>query len=112
MSCVSSGDLTNTEDYLYVTTNGGVSWTDVPYPGGPLYALDSATMFAMGLEHHRSTDGGASWTLTSIVSWEGQFSFVTPLYAWGAVEASGSYALVKTVNGTSSWAQLNPMVGP
>ncbi len=112
MSCAVGGDPTNVQEFLYVTTTGGASWIDVPYPGGPLYMLDTVTMFAMGQEQHRSTDGGVNWTPTSTVSWEGQFSFVTSLYAWGAVEAAGSYALVKTVNGTSSWAQLTPMVGP
>jgi hypothetical protein len=111
ISCYSD-DPTNVVDYLYVTNTSGASWIDVPYPGGPLYALDSATMFAMGQEMHRSTDGGVNWTLTSSVSWEGQFSFVTPLYVWGAAELDGSYALVKSVNGTSSWAELSPMVVP
>ncbi|HEY69910.1 MAG TPA: hypothetical protein G4O08_04910 [Anaerolineae bacterium] len=112
LSCMIGGDPTNTADYLYVTNNGGASWITVEYPGGPLYALDTATMYAMGREQHRSTDGGVNWTPTSIVAWDGQFSFVTPLYIWGAAEASGSYALVKSINGTSSWAMLSPVVVP
>jgi hypothetical protein len=99
-------------DYFYVTTNGGASWISVPYPGGPLYMMDTVTMFAMGREQHRSVDGGVNWTVTSIVSWDGQFSFVTPLYVWGVAEAAGAYALVHSVNGTSSWAQLTPMLAP
>lgn len=112
MSCIIGGDPTNTEDFLYVTTDAGASWIDVPYPGGPLYALDTATMFAMGQEQHRSTDGGVNWTPTSVVAWDGQFSFVTSLYVWGVAEAGGSYALVKSINGTSSWGMMTPMVGP
>jgi len=112
MSCTIGSDPTYIVDYLYVTTNGGASWIDVPYPGGPLYALDTATMFAMGQEQHRSTDGGVNWTPTSVVAWDGQFSFVTSLYIWGVAEASGSYALVKSINGTSSWGMMSPMVGP
>jgi photosystem II stability/assembly factor-like uncharacterized protein len=113
MSCrIDPGDPTNIVHYLYFTNNGGATWTSVPYPGGPLYMLDGATAFAMGQEQHRSTDGGASWTLTSIVAWDGQFSFVTPFYVWGVAEAGGAYALVKSVNGTSSWAMLTPMLAP
>ena len=112
MSCMIGGDPSNVEDYLYVTTTGGASWIDVPYPGGPLYMLDTATAFAMGQEMHRSIDGGVNWTPTSIVSWDGQFSFVTSLYVWGAADSAGSYALVKSVNGTDSWGMLTPMVGP
>jgi hypothetical protein len=82
LTCIVGGDPTNTIDYFYVTTNGGASWISVPYPGGPR------------------------------VSWNGQFSFVTSLYVWGAVEASGSYALVKSINGTDSWALLSPMLAP
>jgi len=113
MSCrIDPGDPTDLVHYLFVTNNNGATWISVPYPGGPLYALDTATMFAMGQEQHRSTDGGVSWTLTSLVSWDGQFSFVTPLYVWGVAEAGGAYALVKSVNGTSSWGMLSPMLAP
>jgi hypothetical protein len=113
MSCrIDPGDPTNIVHYYFVTTNGGASWISVPYPGGPLYMMDTVTMFAMGRDQHRSTDGGVNWTPTSLVSWDGQFSFVTSLYVWGAVEASGSYALVKSINGTDSWAMLSPMLAP
>lgn len=112
LTCIVGGDPTNTIDYFYVTTNGGASWISVPYPGGPLYMMDTVTMFAMGRDQHRSIDGGVNWTPTSLVSWDGQFSFVTSLYVWGAVEASGSYALVKSINGTDSWAMLSPMLAP
>jgi hypothetical protein len=74
--------------------------------------LNTTTLYAMGREQHRSTDAGASWTLTSIVAWDGQFSFLSQIYVWAAAEADGEYALVKSANGTNSWAMLTPIVSP
>jgi len=110
LSCTSGGNPY--EDYIYFTTDGGTTWTDYEYPGGPLYLLNSSIAFAMGQEMHRSTDGGVNWTLTSVVPWDGQFSFVSPLLVWGVADSGGSYALVRSATGTNSWGTLSPVVLP
>ena len=65
-------------DKLYVTTNGGTSWTAIPLPGGNIgaqgfyninVAVDPTTpdiVYLSGVSLWKATRSGATWTITDI----------------------------------------------
>jgi photosystem II stability/assembly factor-like uncharacterized protein len=110
--CTLYSDPTTTLDYVYRTADGGSSWIGYDYPGGPLLLLNSNIGFALDNQIHRTDDGCVSWTHIGTTSWDGQFSFVSQLYAWAVARAGTSIALVKSATGASSWGLLNPVLAP
>jgi photosystem II stability/assembly factor-like uncharacterized protein len=57
---------------------------------------------------YRTDDGGETWEHVKTVFWDGQFSFVGSQYGWAVARSGEALALVKTVDGGSSWVELEP----
>ena len=105
-------DPSSKQSFLYESTDGGATWNNYPYPGGPLVFIDTKTAFALGRDIKRSADGGHTWLAVKTVNWDGQFSFVDANTAWAVAGNSGQLALVKTTNGAVSWQEIKPKVAP
>jgi len=118
MKCLSMADYSTQKNYIYSTTDGGVTWTSYPlpadyFPDEGLYFFDPRNGFAFGRKIYKTTDGGQAWTFVQQVFWSGQFSFVSPNQGWASViNDSNDNALVETGNGGVHWDMLNPMVVP
>lgn len=104
------GDETSETAYLFTTKDGGHSWERFDYPGGDLIFIDRQTAFALGREIFKSEDAGFTWDQIKRVEWDGQFSFVNQELAWAVAQSGDAIALVKTVDGCSTWALLEPEV--
>ncbi len=110
VECVDMGSSDGTRiGYLYRASSGG-SPTYKAYPGGDIFTLDGSRIWALGLEIHRSENGGESWAKISTVTWEGQFDFVSATLGWAAVRKGSEYGLVQTTDGGNLWVQLSPVV--
>ena len=105
-----SGNSETAVEYLYTTTNGGASWSYAAYPGGQLLAPRPTLLYALGEEMYFSGDGGESWDLIKMVSWEGQFSFVDAEHGWAVARAGEEIALVRTDDGGETWDMLEYQV--
>jgi photosystem II stability/assembly factor-like uncharacterized protein len=80
----------------FVNANQG--WMLVA-PGGPLNEI------------YRTTDGGKTWTNINVVAWKhAQFNFVNGGVGWAIVSDGSAVALVQTVNGGQTWAEIKPVV--
>ena len=95
---------------LSVSTDNGLSWTNLPLPDRAPDAvlLRSATEFGVAIDSffYRSDDAGATWTAVH------QFDRPTVL---NYLDADGNYyvetqgaAIHKSTDGGTSWTQLNP----
>lgn len=99
--------------YLYLTGDFGDTWMvgQLPAPVDQLVFLDEDLGFALGREHFRTGDGGASWEQIKTVNWRGDFSWVSPLEAWAVASSGGEIALVHTVDGGQSYQAIEPRAG-
>lgn len=93
---------------LYRSRDGGLTWENVPYPGGQLAAVGPDQLLALGTQIHRSVDGGLTWTLVKQVAWDGQFDFVDSQHGWAVAREAGEIAFVRTDNGGNTWQLLAP----
>ena len=100
--------------FLYATEDGGASWTTTPLPelamanSDQLTYFDENTALLLGREIYRSLDDGRSWTHVKTVNWDGRFSFVDSLHGWAVASANGKIALVETIDGGATWAEIHP----
>jgi photosystem II stability/assembly factor-like uncharacterized protein len=113
--------------FLYRSTNGGASWSNVPFPAqsaGVLHALEidprsSAVWFA-GMEGswphtsgvYKTTDSGRSWTLLpatkGIAIWSLSFSPSNP----GVIAAGAGSGVYLTRDSGETWNLISPPEDP
>jgi formylglycine-generating enzyme required for sulfatase activity/photosystem II stability/assembly factor-like uncharacterized protein len=102
--------------YLYSSQDGGTTWTAVHLPDKALASQDTLIYFdadhalLLGRDMYKSSDGGQTWSFVQTVSWDGQFSFVDSQHGWGVVRGGGLVALVNTINGGKTWAEIKPAI--
>lgn len=98
---------------VYVTHDGGSTWSSHLYPGGELILLNQRTAYAYGNQKiYQSIDGGQNWEWVKTVEWDGQFSFVSDLVGWAVARTGEAIALVNTTNGARTWGLLKPLIAP
>jgi photosystem II stability/assembly factor-like uncharacterized protein len=104
--------------YLYASEDGGATWTSVHLPAkvqasdDTLIFFDAQNALLLGRDIYRTADEGQTWSYVKSVNWDGQFSFVDAQTGWAVARVSGQIALVKTVNGGSTWSEIKPIVAP
>lgn len=95
---------------VYITRDGGVTWSSHLYPGGQLILLNQRTAYVFGdRKIYQSIDGGQNWEWVKTVEWDGQFSFVSDLVGWAVARTGEAVALVNTTNGGQTWGLLKPL---
>jgi photosystem II stability/assembly factor-like uncharacterized protein len=104
-------------DFLYSTTDGGMTWNslELPRASADMSDYDARMIFfdadhglLLGREMWRTADGGVTWQHINTVTWEAQFSFVDPSHGWAIARAEDVTALVYTINGGEDWQLINP----
>lgn len=102
--------------FFYSTENKGATWLTIPLPAGvhaettQLAYFDAENLLLLDRNTYRSGDDGKSWKFVKTVNWDAQFSFPEPQYGWAIARANGEVALVKTVNGASTWKIIEPVI--
>jgi photosystem II stability/assembly factor-like uncharacterized protein len=77
-----------------------------------LYFTNAQTGLALGRVIYRTDNGGNSWSLSKLVDWDGQFSFLDLNTGWAVASNAGQIALVQTVDGGRTWQKVRPVVAP
>jgi photosystem II stability/assembly factor-like uncharacterized protein len=98
---VGKGGAGEWDPLVWVTSNGGAVWeartVDDPHGMTDVEFIDADNGWVVGKFIHRTTDGGATWTVQETPRlWFGDIDFVDSSTGW-AVGADG--ALLKTVTG-------------
>ena len=113
LDCIQYTDNVSTpHPFLYETADAGATWKTWPYPGGTLQFVGASTAFALSRSIQRSDDAGHTWNLVRTVNWDGQFSFIDANSVWAVASADGQIALVKSVDGASTWQEIKPKIAP
>lgn len=103
------GYVTGYMTSLYKTTNGGLTWQNIPFPSGlvnisMIYFLNNDTGFVCGNfgALQKTTNGGLTWTPVSF----GIFTYISSMKfvndTLGYMGASGT-KIYKTINGGQNW---------
>jgi photosystem II stability/assembly factor-like uncharacterized protein len=108
MSCTEYGEVETITHNMFMTLDGGATWSNRQYPGSRLLFLNSETGWSLGPDLYATSDGGQSWTFLSSVDWEGQFTFIDALNGWAIAEGG---RLFRTEDSGKTWSQLEPRVG-
>jgi hypothetical protein len=102
-----------TINFIYRSTDFGVTWTAEEYPGGGIIFMDDDTGWGMSgnrfdytptVEIYRTTDGGSNWILLNTVTWKGQFVFIDEDMGWAIARNEDEIATVATDDGGASWS--------
>jgi hypothetical protein len=109
VSCTIDDGSLEPRNFIYLTDDGGRTWETHGAPEGELYMLDSSQGWILGKDIFWSDDGGRGWTKVKTVSWEGQFSFVSPNEGWAVAFADDETALVTTSDGGETWQIIEPL---
>jgi hypothetical protein len=96
-------------EYLYYSTDMGISWTVRSYPGGSFLYVDH-TAWALGRDIYVSKDNAATWTKITSIDWDGQFDFVTEKEGWAVGSKDKMHILYQTKDGGASWTTMDPIV--
>lgn len=96
--------------YLYTTQDGGLTWTATAYPGGHLTFLNDQIGWTQNQDIFQTKDGGANWIKTAMVSWEGEFDFVSEKLGWSVARSGDDIALVKSEDGGVYWTMIEPVI--
>jgi photosystem II stability/assembly factor-like uncharacterized protein len=100
-------------NFVYITRDGGLTWSAHVYPGGELILLNQRTAYAVGGQKiYQSIDGGQNWEWVKTVQWDGQFSFVSDLVGWAVARTGEAFALVNTTDGALTWGLIKPQIAP
>lgn len=100
-------------NFVYITRDGGLTWSAHVYPGGELILLNQRTAYAIGGQKiYQSIDGGQTWEWVKTVQWDGQFSFVSDLVGWAVARTGEAIALVNTTDGAQTWGLIKPSLAP
>ena len=102
--------------YFYSSQDGGATWQTVHLPDKVQAA--QAQLIYFGLNHalllghdmYLSTSDGQTWSFVKTVYWDGQFSFIDPLYGWVVARLNGQVALLQTTDGAATWTMIKPTV--
>jgi hypothetical protein len=61
-----------------------------------------------GKSIYATQDGGKSWKELAKLNWTGQPNFATSTTGWVIAKAGVSLALVKSIDGGVTWAEITP----
>jgi photosystem II stability/assembly factor-like uncharacterized protein len=110
MQCKPQGTTTGPAlNYLYYSTDWGISWTFRTYPGGDFMYADK-TAWALGRDIFQSKDNTATWTKISSVEWDGQFDFISATEGWAVGIKDKAASVYRTIDGGASWTVMDPVV--
>jgi photosystem II stability/assembly factor-like uncharacterized protein len=109
VSCTIDDGSREPRNFIYLTDDGGRTWETHGAPEGELYMLDSSQGWILGRDIFWSDDGGRGWTKVKTVSWEGQFSYISPNEGWAVAIADDETALVTTSDGGETWQIIEPL---
>lgn len=103
--------------YLYASYDGGNSWDTQLLPDKVRASQDTLIFFGayptllLGRDMYKNTNGGfGDWSSVKTVNWDGRFSFVDPQTGWAVARSGPELALVKTIDGGSTWNVIKPRI--
>ncbi len=109
LSCITEDGTQNQRNFIYITDDGGRTWETHEIPGGQMLFLNPSQGWILGKDIYWSDDGGRGWTKVKTVSWDGQFSFVSPNDGWAVATSEDETALVTTSDGGETWQIIEPL---
>lgn len=125
LKCLDAGtfDPISEIDYLYSTPDGGSTWDTYILPLDfavgivPTFGLlffDMQHGLALSRNIYRTENGGQTWSVPTVVNWDGQFSYVDIDHGWAVARnpVTGEIALVRTSMSGGPWEMLHPTVIP
>ena len=104
----------NPETYVYSSDDWGKHWDIIKLAGSAdnLYFVSPEIGFAMGKDHFKTINGGASWEKIKTVNWDGQFSFINETEGWVVAQNNDQIALLHTDDGGRTYQEIKPIVSP
>lgn len=116
------GDAQKTVTWLYVGLgNNPPEARKLPLPFGSLDFISQDEGWLVGSEQndlaapgaiYHTTDGGQTWKLMTETAWQGRADFVDSETGWVIAQSAQKLALVKTINGGTTWEALTPRIVP
>jgi photosystem II stability/assembly factor-like uncharacterized protein len=110
MNCTTYSEPIEERGYIYTSADAGETWTFDTFPGGILHFINPQIGWALGREIYSTIDGGETWSWMADVNWDAEFDFISDSLGWAVAYAGDEIGLVKTENGGTTWALLEPVV--
>lgn len=122
VTCMHYG-ISDPNRWLYTTTDGSITWSWQATPGGygETYLLTPTQGWFLGHNKQQETyantlyvtaDGGITWSKVKNVFWGGTPQFMDAQNGWLIATAGTGTAFVRTINGGTTWVEVNPVITP
>jgi len=108
--------------WIYSSSDDGASWSQHPLPlpytkidllnlnEGFFVGSQTTDPTAAGAVYHTS-NGGATWAMTTSTAWTGTPNFINSLNGWVIAEHNQVTAFVHSVDGGKTWGEIKPVIG-
>jgi photosystem II stability/assembly factor-like uncharacterized protein len=101
-----------TENFLYITENGGGNWISLPVPAGAWHFYSFYQGYLVHEKIWHTNNQAASVGAIAAMPFRGEFNFINSQMGWAVSHDGGETNLYRTIDSGKTWEKIMPVIVP